>query len=77
MRVKLTGVSKIGITGDHIRLDALLKYAAVVSSGGEAKALIRSGGAEVCGASCTQRGKKVKPGDTVRCGGVTLIVAVK
>ena len=77
MRVKLTGVSKIGITGDHIRLDALLKYAAIVSSGGEAKSLIREGGAAVCGAPCTQRGKKIRPGDTVRCGGVTLIVAAK
>ena len=33
----------ISITGDFIKLDALLKYSALVASGGEAKRVIADG----------------------------------
>lgn len=53
------------INTEFIRLDALLKYAAITQSGGEAKFFIQEGEVTVNGAVCTQRGKKIRPGDTV------------
>ena len=74
MKVKLSDVRKIRISGDFIRLDALLKYASVVSTGGEAKIVIQNGDVFVGGEACLQRGKKVKAGDVVRYGGDVLFV---
>lgn len=62
------------ITGEFIRLDALLKFAALAQSGGEAKFFILEGDVHVNGEVCTQRGKKIRPGDTVRTQDVVLIV---
>ena len=42
----------ISITGDFIKLDALLKYAALVASGGEAKRVIADGLVAVNGEPC-------------------------
>jgi len=74
MKVKLRGVRSIAIKGEFIRLDALLKFASIVSTGGEAKVLIQSGEIFVSGEPCVQRGKKVRPGDVVRYGSDTLLV---
>jgi len=74
MRVKVNGVRNIGITGGHIRLDALLKYASVASTGGVAKVLIQNGEVFVGGTPCRLRGKKIRPGDVVRYSGDTLLV---
>jgi len=75
MRVKLKDVRRVKITGEFIRLDALLKFASVVSTGGEAKHLIQNGEAYVGGELCTSRGRKIRPGDVVRAGPETIIVA--
>ena len=56
---------RIAIQTEFIRLDQLLKFAAVCSSGGEAKELIVSGGVLVNGEACAMRGKKIRPGDDV------------
>jgi len=74
MKVKLNGVKRIDITGDFIRLDALLKYASIVSTGGEAKMLIQSGEVYVGGEPCLMRGRKLKQDDVVRYGEDTVIV---
>lgn len=58
-----------------IRLDAFLKFCAMVGTGGEAKSLIQEGYVLVNGEVCTQRGKKLYPGDTVALGGETVVVA--
>lgn len=55
----------IYINSEFIRLDALLKFAAITQSGGEAKFFIQEGEVTVNGDVCTQRGKKIRPGDTV------------
>lgn len=55
----------IYIVGEFIRLDALLKFACIAQSGGEAKILIQEGEVIVNGDICTQRGKKIRPGDVV------------
>ena len=64
----------ITITTEYIKLQDLLKLAGVVYTGGEAKVLIQEGAVTVNGAVCTQRGKKLRPGDTVRLGDAALTV---
>lgn len=63
------------ITTEFIRLQDLLKLANLVETGGEAKERIQDGEAMVNGETCTQRGKKLRPGDTVVFDGVELGVA--
>ena len=67
-------MEKINISGDYIKLDALLKYAALVGSGGEAKAVIADGLVSVNGEVCLMRGKKIRPGDVVSFCGADLTV---
>ena len=55
----------ITITTEFIRLQDLMKLSNMVSSGGEAKLLIQSGEVLVNGEPCLQRGRKLRPGDTV------------
>ena len=55
----------IAINTEFIKLDALLKYAALVGTGGEAKLVISEGMVKVNGEVCTMRGKKIRPGDVV------------
>ena len=65
----------VPITTEYIKLEALLKLANVVSSGGEAKLAIQEGEVTVNGEICTQRGKKLRPGDVaVLAGEVELTV---
>lgn len=61
---------QIKITTEFIKLDALLKFASLVGSGGEAKMLIQDGQVLVNGEVCTMRGKKIRPGDRVSVSGV-------
>ena len=55
----------ITITTEYIKLQDLLKLAAVTATGGEAKLLIQEGQVLVNGEVCTMRGKKLHPGDEV------------
>ncbi len=55
----------VPITTEFIKLEAALKLANAVMSGGEAKNLILDGCAKVNGEVCTMRGKKLYPGDRV------------
>ena len=64
----------ITITTEYIKLQDLLKLAGVVYTGGEAKVLIQEGAVTVNGEVCTQRGKKLRPGDAVRLGDTELTV---
>ena len=65
----------ITISGEFIKLDALLKFANLVSSGGEAKIRIAQGEVLVNGEVCTMRGKKLRTGDTVTFDGQTVVIA--
>ena len=65
----------IRIETEFTRLDALLKFAGCVWSGGEAKSAIAEGLASVNGEVCTMRGKKLYAGDTVSFGGEEFRVA--
>lgn len=58
-------MEKITINTEFIKLDSLLKFAALVGTGGEAKFVISEGMVKVNGEVCTMRGKKIYPGDRV------------
>ena len=64
----------VSITTEFIKLEALLKLANRVVTGGEAKMLIQDGQASVNGEVCTMRGKKLRPGDTVQFQGQEILV---
>lgn len=53
-----------------IKLEALLKLSGIAVTGGQAKLLIADSKIEVNGAICTERGRKIRPGDRVDCSGV-------
>lgn len=55
--------SRLRIKTEFIRLDAALKLASAVSTGGEAKFVIQDGLVRVNGTVCLQRGKKLRAGD--------------
>ena len=67
-------MESIQITTEFIKLDALLKFAALVGTGGEAKMVIADGMVSVNGETCTMRGKKIHPGDTVRFADSEILV---
>ena len=67
-------MEKIAINTEFIKLEALLKFAALVGSGGEAKIVIADGDVKVNSEVCTMRGKKVRAGDTVEFAGKELFV---
>ena len=67
-------MDSILIHTDFIKLDAMLKFAGLVETGGEAKLLIQQGQVQVNGEVCTMRGKKLRGGDTVTLAGRTLAV---
>lgn len=56
-------LKEVRITTEFIRLDAVLKLASVVGTGGQAKMLIEDEQIKVNGEICTQRGKKLRDGD--------------
>ena len=64
----------IKIETPFIRLDALLKFAGAVETGGEAKLLIQEGAVRVNGGVCAQRGKKLYPGDRAELDGRVYLV---
>ena len=59
----------IKITTEYIKLQDALKFASLVSTGGEAKIVIGEGEVSVNGEVCTQRGKKLRAGDVIRYHG--------
>ena len=65
----------ITISTEYIKLDAFLKFAGAAGTGGEAKNAVTAGQVQVNGEVCTQRGKKLRPGDRVTCGGEEYSVA--
>ncbi|MGN0568679.1 MAG: RNA-binding S4 domain-containing protein [Acutalibacteraceae bacterium] len=64
VRVKEKPIIKKTIDTDFIRLDAFLKLCDAVVTGGHAKFVIQNGEVKVNGEVCTQRGKKMRRGDT-------------
>ncbi len=70
MKVRVTKkvsdeVVEIPIHTEFIKLQDFLKFCNAVESGGMAKNFIVNGEVQVNGEVCTQRGKKLHPGDVV------------
>ena len=61
---KLQEPQPVFITTEFIKLEAAMKLANLVPSGGSAKALILEEAVSVNGEVCTMRGKKLYPGDS-------------
>lgn len=68
---------EIKIDDEYIKLDALLKLANLVDSGGMAKILIQEGQVKVNGKVETRRGKKIYPGDQVELEGEIITLGVQ
>ena len=70
MKVRVTKkiseeITEIPIHTEFIKLQDFLKFCNAVESGGMAKNFIVNGEVKVNGEVCTQRGKKLRPGDVV------------
>ena len=65
----------ITISTEFIKLQDLMKFGNLVSSGGEAKERIQAGEVRLNGEVCTMRGKKCLPGDTVELDGRAVRIA--
>ena len=64
-------MQKLSINTEFIKLEAALKCANAVETGGMAKAVIQDGFVSVNGEVCLMRGKKLYPGDQFTFGGET------
>lgn len=65
----------VKIYTEFIKLEAALKLANAVESGGMAKNMILDGLAKVNGEVCTMRGKKLYPGDRFSFMGQNYVIA--
>ncbi|MDP4109991.1 MAG: RNA-binding S4 domain-containing protein [Bacillota bacterium] len=70
MKEKIT----VAIETDYIKLDSLLKFAGLTATGSEAKEAVKNGLIKVNGATCLERGKKIRRGDSVLFDGVSVSV---
>jgi ribosome-associated protein len=65
----------VEIRGDTIRLGQALKLSGLAGSGGEARALVESGGVTVNGEVERRRGRQLHPGDVVAVEGEKVRIA--
>lgn len=71
----MTGAREIQLNGEEfILLQSVLQLAGVCDTGGEAKSLILGGEVTVDDEVETRRGKKIRAGQQVSCGDVTIDV---
>ncbi len=77
VKAKIKRAEEIKISTEYIKLDSFLKFANAVESGGMAKTVIADGQVAVNGETCTQRGKKLRPGDQVEIFGGEYVVAAE
>ena len=75
VRVRYTSDITIPITTEYIKLESFLKFCGAAETGGMAKNWIQNGEILVNNEICTQRGKKLRPGDRVMCLGECYYVA--
>ena len=66
----------VNIGTEFIKLDAALKYANAVESGGMAKTVIQGEEVLVNGEVCTMRGKKLYPGDVFTFDGQSYLISI-
>ena len=78
MKVNVTKKTQIPVVigTEFIKLEAALKFANAVESGGMAKAVIQDGLVSVNGEVCTMRGKKLYPGDKITFDGNVYLISI-
>ena len=64
----------IKIKDEFITLCQAMKLAGLIESGADAKYVIQNGEVKVNGEVETQRGKKLRPGDTIEFEGKTVVI---
>ena len=74
VRVRHGSDIPIPITTEYIKLESFLKLANVAETGGMAKGMIQDGEVLVNNEECTQRGRKLRPGDRVTVQGESYYV---
>ncbi len=74
VRVRYGSDIPIPITTEYIKLESFLKLANVAETGGMAKGMIQDGEVLVNNEECTQRGRKLRPGDRVTVQGESYYV---
>ena len=67
-------MKELPIRTEYIRLSDALKLSGAVSTGGHAKIVIAAGEVKAGGEICTQRGKKLYPGDGFAYAGTSFRV---
>jgi ribosome-associated protein len=73
----MTKIQAIQITPPFIKLEQFMKFACLVSSGGEAKLLIQNGEVTVNGEICRERGRKLFGGEEISLGDEVFMVEMK
>ncbi len=75
VRAKVINEEKLYITTPFIKLDSALKLSGLAETGGTAKMFIEEGSVSVNDEICTQRGKKLYPGDKLFFGNSLLVIS--
>lgn len=70
----MADIKELSIKEEFIRLDAALKLAGFVATGGHAKIVIQNGEVKVNNDVCMQRGKKLRLNDIAEYEGLKLII---
>lgn len=73
---KDNGMIPVVIGTEFIKLEAALKFANAIDSGGMAKNVIKDGLVKANGEICTMRGKKLYPGDNFSFQGNTYLICI-
>ena len=78
MKVKVTkkDAFPVVIGTEFIKLEAAMKFANAIESGGMAKTVIQEGLVKVNGEVCTMRGKKLYPGDKFSFEGNDFLICI-
>ena len=76
VKKKDNGMIPVVIGTEFIKLEAALKFANAIESGGMAKNVIQDGLVKFNGEVCTMRGKKLYTGDNFSFAGNTYLICI-
>jgi ribosome-associated protein len=65
------------LNGEHVRVCDLLKLTGIATSGAQGKQMVADGLVMVDGQPESRKTAKIRPGQTVECGGVSVVVLAK
>ena len=65
------------LNDEHVRLCDLLKLTGIAANGAQGKQMVADGLVTVDGLPESRKTAKIRPGQTVECGGVKVVVLAK